>query len=486
MTSNLKILVAEKNEDTRALLNARLRVRNYEVTEAVSSLQALQLLDRDRVDVILIYDEMERIGTMLPIEVIRRRPHLTSVPVILMTQESRLSELMMTRERGYDDFLTLPVNPFVLHLRILLSVERSRHRAEANALTHLPGNHAIEKVIRKKIEKKEFFSVLYIDINHFKAFNDHYSFEKGDDVIRQTARIMMKTAESICKKGEYFLGHIGGDDFIVVINPDEEERYAKAFISSFDQIIPTYYSDEDRQRGNIRVKNRKGKMDTFPLMSCSVAACTNLTRQYANLGEIARDAMEVKSFLKTQPGSRYLRDRRVVPVQAVADTAPPELVVPEEDQKAEEELMPLGQLLLKAKLISGDQLSLALKKHLQTGQKLGQILTAMKAVQSEEVGKMLERKLKIPYFCLKHFIPNQELMTMLPADFMRLHRVIPLQKMDQQRLKVGLCDPLDRQVLESVKSMTQLKLIPYLVLEEELEELFHRDTQLNLFKERLS
>ncbi len=480
----MKILVVERDDDLRDLISTRLRARNFEVFEAQNSLNALKLLDRDRMDVILISDQMERIGTQIPIEAIRRRPHLTSVPVILITKEESLSELVMSRERGYDDFLTVPFNPFVLHLRVVLSVERSRHRAEANALTHLPGNHAIEKMIRKKIEKKEKFSVLYIDINHFKSFNDYYSFEKGDDVIRQTARILMTTAESICRKGEYFLGHIGGDDFIVVLNPDEEERFSKTFLTSFDQIIPTYYTEEDRLRGAIRVKNRRGKMENFPLMSCSVAACTNLTRHYNSLGEIARDAMEVKAFLKSQPGSRYLRDRRVEPVQTVADTAlPVALPIPEENPKGEDELMPLGQLLLKAKLITGDQLATALKQHLQTGQRLGQILTGMKVVRTDDVGKILERKLKVPYFPLQHFVPHQELMDLLPRDFVRIHRVVPLQKMDH-RLKLGMCDPLDRQTLEQVKAMTQLKPIPYLVMEDELEDLFHRDTQLNLFQER--
>jgi hypothetical protein len=98
----------------------------------------------------------------------------------------------------------------------------------------------------------------------------------------------------------------------------------------------------------------------------------------------------------------------------------------------------------------------------------------MKAVRSEEVGKILERKLRIPYFALRGFNPGEDVRGLLPLDYMKLNRVIPLQKMEH-RIKIGLCDPLDRTVIDAVKSMTQLRPIPYLVMEEEFEEFFHRE-----------
>ena len=474
----MRILIAEKDANERFLMAERLRMRGYEVHETEESLETIKILERERMDLILISDTMERIGIQPLIEVIRRRPHFTSVPVILMTHEENIAQLVMSRERGFDDFLMKPFNPLVLQLRVAINIERNRHRAEANPLTHLPGNHAIEKVIRKKIDKGDKFSVLYIDISNFKSFNDYYSFEKGDDVLRQTSAILTKTAESIAKKGDYFLGHIGGDDFIVVLNPEDEEKFARAFIAAFDQIISTHYSDEDRKRGAIRVTNRRGKKENFPLMSCSVAACTNLYRNYKNLGEIARDAMEVKAFLKSKQGSHYLRDRRYEPIEKLEDAVRILEIPKEEDEKQNEELAPLGQLLLKAQLISGDQLAAALKEHLQSGQKLGQVLTSMRAVKSEDIGKILEKKLKIPYFSLKNFIPSQDLQELFPRDFLRLNRVFPIQRVDQ-KLRLGLCDPQDRDTIQTIRNMTHLKITPYLILEDELEELLNRDLKSN-------
>ncbi|MSR77719.1 MAG: diguanylate cyclase [Candidatus Omnitrophica bacterium] len=471
----MKIFIAEKDPHQRYLIAGRLKVRGYEVIEAGDSLEAMKILDRERMDLALISEDMERVGTQLLIEAIRRRPHLTSIPIILMAQASHIAQLVMSCERGYDDFLIKPFDPLVLQLRVAINIERNRHRAEANPLTHLPGNHAIEKVIRKKIDKGEKFSVLYIDINNFKSFNDHYSFEKGDDVLRQTSGILMRTAEAVVRRSECFLGHIGGDDFIAVLNPDDEEKFARTFLAAFDQIIPTYYNEEDRKRGAIRVTNRRGKKENFPLMSCSVAACTNIYRTYKNLGEIARDAMEVKAFLKTKQGSHYLRDRRAEESARKLQDAERVLEIPKEDEeRSGEELAPLGQLLLKAQLISNDQLAVALKEHLQTGQKLGQVLTSMRAVKSEDIGKILERKLRVPYFPLRNFIPAQDLLEIFPKDFMRLNRVFPIQRVDQ-KLRLGLCDPLDREMLETVRNMTHLKVIPYLILEDELEEILNRD-----------
>lgn len=468
----MRILIAEKDKALMDLVKTRLEVRGFEVFDASDTVEALHLLDKEKFDLILLSSEMERIGPSLLIELIRQRPRLAAVPVILLTGEGRIAELVMSRTRGYDDFLTKPFDPLALQLRVALNVERSKQRAEANALTQLPGNPAIEKVIRKKIESGEKFSVLYIDINHFKAFNDYYSFEKGDDVIRQTAKILIDTAHAVAGGGDFFVGHIGGDDFIVVLEPDLEEPFARSFIASFDQIIPTYYNEEDRKRGSIRVTNRRGKRESFPVMSCAVAAVTNLHKIYRNLGEIARDTMEVKAFLKSQQGSHYLRDRRSEPLPGAAEAL--QVLSPAlEEKTGEEDLAPLGQILLEKKLITPEQLSAALKEHLESGRKLGQVLVAMKAVRSEEVGKILEKKLNVTYVNLDHFTPSADLLKLFTRDFVKRYQVVPLER-EVHSLRVGMCNPFDVQSLNAVKRLSGLEPLPVLILESEFETFWAR------------
>jgi len=464
----LHVMVADKDPAVLELVATRLTNRGMRVSTAQTTEDLLRQLDREPADIVLISSDMERLGGRYPVERIRDRSHLTAVPVVLMTREDEIAELILGQDRGFDDFLIKPFSPLVLQLRVTLNIGRARTRTEANALTHLPGNAAIEKKIRQKIEKDEKFSVLYMDINQFKAFNDRYGFEKGDDVIKHTAKLLLATRDRVVPDSDCFVGHIGGDDFIVVLAPEKEEEFARTFLREFDHIISAYYSEEDRQRGHVRVTNRRGKKENIPLMSCSVAACNNLYRRYRSLGEIAHDAAQVKSFLKSQPGSHYLRDRRSEPAAKLDEAVrilSPEMALLE---KKAVEVEPLGRVLLNAGLIDEEQLEAAIKRHLETGQRLGQTLIAMNLVSSRDVGRMLEDKLCVPYVSLKEIRIPREVLRLFTVDFMRSHRVVPLELADGN-LKLAMCDPFDLRTLDAIERISQMKPSPCLALEDEFE-----------------
>lgn len=464
----MRILVADKDQAVLSLVMTRLVSRHYEVVTVSESEEVLNLLSRDLFDLILLGTDLERIGGKLLIEEIRSKPHFSSLPIIMMAGEDEISELLLSLERGFDDFLIKPFSPLVLQLRIAVNISRVRAHAEANALTNLPGNVAIERTIRSKIERDEKFSVLYIDINHFKAFNDQYGFERGDDVIRHTARLLVEARERLLPGRECFIGHIGGDDFVVVVSPDDEASYARYFIEEFDRIIPTYYNKSDERRGEIQTTNRRGIPETHPLMSCSVAVCTNLYRPYRSLGEIARDAAEVKSFLKSQKGSHYLRDRRAAPIQHL-DQAVDVLsaaMAPRNEGASRE---PIGKTLVNEGLISEEQLARAIKQHMLTGQKLGQTLLAMDFLSHKDLGDALAKKFDVPYVNLRRRPPSQEALGLFTLDFMKIHRVVPLE-IEGQKLKVALCDPLNCQTLASIKRASSLEPVSHLILEDEFEE----------------
>jgi len=467
------IIVADKDSDICELVSTRLTNRGFRVSATETMDDLLKLLDRDPPALILVSSEMERLGGRHPVEKIREKTHLSSVPVILLTRESEIAELILGQDRGFDDFLIKPFSPLILQLRVSLNMSSARIRSDANALTHLPGNGAIEKTIKTKIERGEKFSVLYIDINQFKAFNDHYSFEKGDDVLKHTAKLLSQTREKITGAQDCFVGHIGGDDFIVVLPIDHEETFARSFIQSFDSVMKSYYSDADRSRGHVRVTNRKGKRENIALMSCSVAACNNQYRNYKNLGEIARDAAEVKSFLKSQTGSHYLRDRRseqIARLERAVEILSPEVEALEPRAK---ECGPLGRMLVNAGLLTEEQLETAVKRHLETRQRLGQTLIAMNLVSSEDVGRMLEKKLNVPYVNLKNVrIPNSTLNIFTP-EFMRANRAVPIA-ISGENLKLAMCEPFDIKKLDAVERVSHLKPSPCLALEDEFEAFVER------------
>lgn len=477
----MRILVADTDPSILKLIHARLAVRGYEVIEKETAEEVMQYLEDENADLLLISTDIDKHGSGGLITKIREKPHLSSVPVIMMTSADHLADLVVCLERGYDDFLIKPFDSLVLQLRIALNIRRTMEKVNANALTHLPGNHAIDKVVAQKISAGEHFSVLYIDINQFKSFNDRYGFEKGDDVLRHTARILRGTVPKVVKHGDGFIGHIGGDDFIVVVHPEDEEPFARAFIEEFDRIIVTYYNDEDRKRAGIRVKNRRGKWEDFPLMSCSVAACSTLSKPYKSLGEIAQDAAQVKSFLKSQPGSAYLRDRRGEPIRQLEHAV--KILAPEvaktRGRKAPE---PLGATLLGAGLITEEQLSQALKKHMESGKRLGQVLIDMKAVSSRDVGLALEKTFRVPYINLPESHPAREMLNLFTKEFMKKRRIIPMEK-TAEGLRLAMCDPEDQPTLGDVERITGLKPLPCLMLENEFEDFFESFNLETLYKE---
>ena len=179
----------------------------------------------------------------------------------------------------------------------------------SNPLTGLPGNLMIEERLRCLLTNEARFAVLYVDLNNFKAYNDKYGFERGDAVLLMTAETLSR-ALAREGQGEDFLGHIGGDDFLIITSSDRAENIARAIIEIFDKEIRAAYSAEDLERGYIQVKNRRGVLEKFPVTSISVAGVSNRYRNFANYWEIPEVAAELKKAAKQQKGSSFVFDRR--------------------------------------------------------------------------------------------------------------------------------------------------------------------------------
>lgn len=180
---------------------------------------------------------------------------------------------------------------------------------DSNPLTKLPGNIVIRDEIEGRIGKSEHFLVIYCDLDNFKAFNDKYGIEAGDRAIKLTADIFK---ESITKKGnrDDFIGHEGGDDFILITTPDKAKDVADHITSEFDKRVKEFYSKEDLERGYIEAKSRQGNIQKFPVMSISLAGVTNQTREITSYAQVASIAAEVKKKSKAIEGSCFYVDRR--------------------------------------------------------------------------------------------------------------------------------------------------------------------------------
>lgn len=191
----------------------------------------------------------------------------------------------------------------------------------ANPLTKLPGNLVIEEEIERRLALQRPMAVLYADLDNFKAFNDKYGFEQGDRVIQLAAAVIQQAVQVVDHAGD-FVGHIGGDDFIVVTHPAVAERIGRELIRMFDSEIPDLYHHEDRERGYIVAHDRRGQTVKFPMCSISVALVTNENRPIRDFLELSSLAAEVKKLAKSKEGSAFARDRRsAAPTEALRMTA---------------------------------------------------------------------------------------------------------------------------------------------------------------------
>jgi diguanylate cyclase (GGDEF)-like protein len=176
-------------------------------------------------------------------------------------------------------------------------------------LTRLPGNLAIEAEIRRRIEGREPFAVLYEDLDNFKAFNDAYGFTHGDEAIVLLASTTVDVAH---RRGTTrdFVGHIGGDDFIIVTMPDRAEEIAREIIDDFDRAIRKLYNDRDLRQGYIETRDRRGTLNRFPIMSLSIAIISSDQRELTNYAQVGEAAAELKRFAKSIGGSVFVKDKR--------------------------------------------------------------------------------------------------------------------------------------------------------------------------------
>lgn len=193
--------------------------------------------------------------------------------------------------------------------RVGLAVSRSERVVEINPLTRLPGNISINRQIEDRLERSEAFAFAYADLDYFKPFNDKYGFSRGDEVIKVTGRLILNIVKSKQPRGS-FIGHVGGDDFVFLMETELIEATCRDIIRAFDQIIPTLYDPEDRERGGVESVSRQGTAGFFPFIGISIGITDTAVRSFSHFGELTGAASEMKHVAKKMKGSYYSIDRR--------------------------------------------------------------------------------------------------------------------------------------------------------------------------------
>jgi len=236
-------------------------------------------------------------------------PYTAIVPIAFVAGHHGSDQVREWFDAGADEVLTPVVAPAEQRSRLGVLLSRTERNVAVHPSTRLPGTTEIERGIRERLEGGLLFAVCYADLDHFKEFNDRYSYYDGDRVIFILSRILRDVVKGLCPS-DGFVGHIGGDDFIMILPLDMVQEVCGEVVGVFDALIPYQYNAQDRRAGYFFGKDRRGHLHRVPLMTLSIGIVTNERRKFGHPAEVSELATEMKSYAKTLPGSVFVVDRR--------------------------------------------------------------------------------------------------------------------------------------------------------------------------------
>ena len=306
MTSQERILVADDDPALCLLLRETLQEAGYEVLIASDGDQLVRMAQDDPPDLLLIDLMMPLMDGFEAIRQLRNDTRTSHLPMIILTARSASSEVVVGFDSGADDYIVKPYDIDVLLARIRSHLRRAAKLPVRNPLTGLPGNVLLQAEIERQLTQRTPFSLIYIDLDNFKAFNDAYGFARGDRAIHMLAGVLAEVAPR-----EDFLAHIGGDDFAIIHYGGKPEELCQGIIAAFDSRVRELYDEPDLQRGYLRGVDRYGTPRQFGLLSLSISVVSSESGRFSSVDEISKVAAEVKAAAKSISGSSYSFDRRL-------------------------------------------------------------------------------------------------------------------------------------------------------------------------------
>ncbi|MBA3764389.1 MAG: response regulator [Actinobacteria bacterium] len=303
------ILIVDDDPDIARFVEVNLRSAGYDVAVAGDGEAALEQAGSLRPDLVLLDVMMPRLDGFEVAQRLRKNPQTANTSIIMLTAKALSADKVTGLQSGADDYIIKPFDPIELLARVKGTLRRAKEMRNLSPLTGLPGNIRIQEEIERQVRDEQNFAVLYCDLDNFKAYNDQKGFVRGDRLIQSTARLIQDSV--VAHDGAHgFVGHVGGDDFVVVVLPDVAETIAKSVCDAFDAARVEFYEPDDLERGFVRVEDRKGVLQDIPLVSISIGIASSAHRPFAHYGEAVSVATEMKQFAKRDTGSSYAIDQR--------------------------------------------------------------------------------------------------------------------------------------------------------------------------------
>ncbi len=316
-----RILVADDDPDVALFVEINLADSGYDVVLARDGQEALEKVSQVRPDLVVLDVMMPKLDGFEVAQRIRSDPRTSNIGIVMLTGKATSADKVLGLTAGADDYIIKPFDPIELLARVKGFLHRSREMRAVSPLTGLPGNVRIQEELARLVQERRPFALLYADLDNFKAYNDRYGFLRGDTAIQAAARVIQDAALDTVGE-QAFVGHVGGDDFVVVCPTSLAEAACEAVVRRFDREVPGLYDPQDRDRGYIRVADRRGDVQRYRLLSVSIGVATTDQRTFVHPSEAVSVATEMKEYAKRVKGSSWAIDRRRVDLPESTDWRP--------------------------------------------------------------------------------------------------------------------------------------------------------------------
>lgn len=300
------ILVVDDAVFITAVIEKNLAPLGYHIVIVHSAEDALERLKQQLPDLILLDVVMPGMNGFELCTLLRKKQQYNMIPIIMITGQNREEDRLRGLELGADDYIVKPFVNRELIARVNNTLTRLDRVRNLNPLSWLRGNNDIDKEIKRRIAAGRSFAVMYTDLNGFKAYNDIYGFIRGDDLIRMTAGILTSV---IAEHGtdEDFVGHIGGDDFVVITDPEAAACLAELIIKQYEGKKAAYFDEDDLRQGYLLSADRRGRIEKFPLSGVAIAILVCRSEKKLAPQDIGRAAAAIKKEVKKINKSAYLQ-----------------------------------------------------------------------------------------------------------------------------------------------------------------------------------
>jgi PleD family two-component response regulator len=286
-----RILVVEDDFDISNMLRIYFDSQGYDVIVAPRGGDALELCRRKLPNIVVLDINLPDIDGYEVCRQLRDNLRTSHIPIIFLTQRDERSDKISGLELGADDYVTKPFDIEELKLRVQSALRRATYESMTSPTTGLPSGKLIEEQLKSLMRGKGWV-ILYIGINDLESFNEAYGFVAGNDVLRFTGLILTEAVDTLGTPND-FIGHVGGDDFIIVTRSGEPERLRGKIVERFNEGVGTFYSFRDREAGHMKITDATGQERQVPFMTLAIGLVSDDTT-FADIREITEIASDAR------------------------------------------------------------------------------------------------------------------------------------------------------------------------------------------------